>query len=128
MKKKILVIDDDPDFARAVSLLLESQGYQVTTAGEGETGFQEAQKETPNLVLLDVMMTHRTEGFDVVQKFHSDPRTQNIPIVVVTGISKETGVVFKYEPDEVWLPVKEVLEKPVSSEELLKVVEKLVGK
>lgn len=124
MGKKILVIDDDADFREAMSNLLGSRGYEVLTAENGSSGFAKAQQAKPDLVLLDVMMTHRTEGFDIAQKFKSDPSTQNIPVIILTGICKDTNVLFKYEPDEVWLPVKEVLEKPVKPEKLFATIEK----
>lgn len=124
MGKKILVIDDDADFRDAMSNLLTSRGYEVLTAEEGQAGFASASQNKPDLILLDVMMTHRTEGFDLSQKFKANVSTQNIPVVILTGICKDTNVLFKYEPDEVWLPVKEVLEKPVKPEKLLKTIEK----
>jgi CheY-like chemotaxis protein len=124
MGKKILVIDDDADFRDAMSNLLTSRGYEVLTAENGQMGFASAAQNKPDLILLDVMMTHRTEGFDLAQKFKTNVSTQNIPVVILTGICKDTNVLFKYEPDEVWLPVKEVLEKPVKPEKLLKTIEK----
>ncbi len=126
MKKKILVVDDDQDFKAAISILLEAKGYEIHQASSGAEGFSKARLEKPDLILLDVMMTHRTEGFDIAQKLHTEETTKDIPVIMVTGISKETQVFFKYEPDEVWLPVKEVLEKPVKPEALIKAVEKHV--
>ena len=127
MSKKILIVDDDQDFREAVALLLEAKGYEVIKVAEGSSGYTTAKKDKPNLILLDVMMTHNTEGFEIAQKLHSDSDTRNIPIILVTGISKETNVPFKYEPDEIWLPVKEVLEKPVKPEVLLRAVEKSIS-
>ena len=123
MAKKILMVDDDQDFAQAVTDLVETKGYTLVHAINGEQGFKKAKAEKPDLILLDVMMTHETEGFDISRQLHEEPSTKNIPVIVVTGIRKETGVAFKYEPDEVWLPVKAVIEKPIQPEKFLKVVE-----
>ncbi len=123
MTKKILMVDDDQDFAQAVTDLVETQGYTLVYAINGESGFQKAKEDKPDLILLDVMMTHETEGFDISRKLHEEETTKNIPVIVVTGIRKETGVPFKYEPDEVWLPVKAVIEKPIDPEKFLKVIE-----
>ncbi|HOY09400.1 MAG TPA: response regulator [Candidatus Omnitrophota bacterium] len=126
MAKKILMVDDDQDFAQAVTDLVATKGYTLIHAINGELGFQKAKTENPNLILLDVMMTHETEGFDISRRLHEEPSTRNIPVIVVTGIRKETGVMFKYEPDEVWLPVKAVIEKPIQPEKFLAAVEKYV--
>lgn len=128
MGKKILVVDDDADYREAVAILLEAKGYEVAHATNGEEGFRRAHDEKPDLILLDVMMTNTTEGFDIARKLHDDPVTKDIPVITVTGIIKETKVAFKYEPDETWLPVKAVLEKPVKPEVLLKAVAEHVRK
>lgn len=122
MAKKVLVIDDDPDFAEAVMVLLKAKGYEVLAEDNGEAGYQTAKKEKPHLVLLDVMMTHKTEGFDVARHLQEDLTTQKIPVVIVTGIRKDMDIPFGFEPDQEWLPVKAVLEKPVKPELLLKTV------
>ena len=123
MAKRILMVDDDQDFAQAVTDLVETQGYSLIHALNGEQGFQKAQSEHPDLILLDVMMTHETEGFDISRRLHEDPSTRDIPVIVVTGIRKETGVMFEYKPDDVWLPVKAVIEKPVHPEKFLKIID-----
>ncbi len=128
MGKKVLLVDDDADFKEAVSVLLEAKGYEVLMAATGSQGYDLARQERPDIILLDVMMTHRTEGFDIAHKLHGDPLTKDIPVIMVTGICTETGVAFRYEPDEVWLPVKAVIDKPVRPEVLLKAVEESIGK
>ena len=126
MNKKILVVDDDPDFSEAVSVLLEAKGYSVLTADNGQDGYKTAKAVKPDLILLDVMMAHKTEGFDVARNLKEDASTRNIPVVMVTGIRKDMSIPFGYKPDNDWLPVKAVLEKPVKPELLLKTVEENV--
>lgn len=128
MAGKILVIDDDRDFAEAVTTLLEAKGYQVVYAPEGTEGFQKAKEEKPDLILLDVMMTHKSEGFDVSRSLQSEETTRTIPVVLVTGIRREMNLPFGFEPDKDWLPVKAVLEKPVAPEVLLKTVSEHIRK
>jgi CheY-like chemotaxis protein len=120
---KILVVDDDIDFLEAQKALLEAKGYTVFGAPNGDEGYQKAKAEQPDLMLLDVMMTYDSEGFDLARKLKEDPATRNIPVIMITGIRKAKGLPFSFEPDEDWLPVKAVLEKPVTPEELLKKVE-----
>jgi two-component system alkaline phosphatase synthesis response regulator PhoP len=120
---KILVVDDDIDFLEAQKTLLEAKGYTVFSAPNGDEGYQKAKSEQPDLMLLDVMMTYDSEGFDLARKLKEDPATRNIPVIMITGIRKAKGLPFSFEPDEDWLPVKAVLEKPVKPDELLKTIE-----
>jgi CheY-like chemotaxis protein len=122
MAKKILVIDDDPDFVESVENLLEAKGYQVVSASNGKEGVEKAKAEKPNLILLDVMMNTKDEGFNVARQIHEIPEIKATPVVMVTGVRKEMNLPFGFEPDETWLPVKEVLEKPVKPETLLNAV------
>lgn len=122
MIKKILAVDDDPDFREAVTTLLESKQYEVITAENGQDGYEKAKQEKPDLILLDVMMTTRKEGFDIAKELQKNKTTSNIPIIIVTGIRKEMNLAFGFEPDETHLPVKTVLEKPVKPESLLEAI------
>jgi CheY-like chemotaxis protein len=65
------------------------------------------------------MMTTKSEGFDVARELHEDQKLKDIPIIIMTGIRREMNLPFGFEPDETWLPVKHVLEKPVKPEILL---------
>ncbi len=128
MAYKILIVDDDPDFVEAISTLLEARDYKVLSASNGTDGFKEAKNQVPNLILLDVMMTNKSEGFDVARELKEDKVTQDIPVVLVTGIRKDMNLPFGFEPDANWLPVKVVLEKPVKPDLLLKTVEENLKK
>lgn len=127
MKNKILVVDDDVDFVEATTTLLEAKGYDVVSATNGEEGYTMAKVEKPCAMLLDVMMTHDSEGFDVARKLKEDPATKAIPVIMITGIRKSKALPFTFEPDEDWLPVKVVLEKPVKPDDLLKTVKEAVA-
>jgi len=128
MSKKVLIVDDDGDFVEAISTLLEAKGYEVVSAPEGKTGFSQAKKQLPGLIILDVMMTTKSEGFDVAKKLKSDPLTRDIPVVLITGIKRDMNLPFGFEPDNDWLPVKAVLEKPVKPDLLLKTIEECIKK
>lgn len=123
MAKKVLMIDDDPEFIEAISNVLDAKGYEVVSASNGKDGVEKAKAENPDIILLDVMMTTESEGFDVAREMHKDESAKNIPIIILTGIRKAMSLPFGFEPDETWLPVKEVLEKPVKPEVLLKAIE-----
>ncbi len=122
MAKKVLVIDDDNDFVESIVNLLEARGYAVASASNGKDGVQKAKAEKPDLVLLDVMMTTKDEGFNVARELHGIEALKKTPVIMVTGVRKEMNLPFGFEPDETWLPVKQILEKPVKPETLLNAV------
>ncbi|MBN1806853.1 MAG: response regulator [Sedimentisphaerales bacterium] len=128
MANKVLMIDDDTEFIDATTNLLEAKGYDVVSASNGKDGFEKAKAEKPDIILLDVMMTTKSEGFDVAREMHKDDALKNTPVIIITGVRKEMNLPFGFEPDEVWLPVKAVLEKPVKPDDLLSTIEKnIVG-
>lgn len=122
MAQKVLVIDDDNDFVESVVNLLEARGYAVAAAFNGAEGVEKAKAENPDLILLDVMMTTKDEGFNVARQLHEIDDLKGTPVIMVTGVRKEMNLPFGFEPDETWLPVKQVLEKPVKPETLLTAV------
>ncbi len=126
--KKILIIDDDPIFVESLCTLLDSQGYAIITASDGKSGLEKARDEKPALILLDVMMARKTEGYDVARKLKKDGNTKTIPVILITGIKESASIPYELKPDEDWLPVTAVLEKPVKPDELLKIVETNIKK
>ena len=126
-KQKILIVDDDLDFSSAMQGLLESRGYQVTTACNGKEGFELALSLKPDLMLLDVMMTYDNEGFELAKKLSEEEKTRQIPVILITGIRKAKNLPFAFEPDPEWLPVRAVLEKPVKFDDFLDQVAKALG-
>ena len=125
-KKKILIIDDDANYIESIKMILEARGYTVDFALNGEQGLEQAKKFCPNLILLDVMMATRSEGFEVSREFAKDDKLKSIPIILVTGIRNEMNLPFGFEPDEKWIPVKAILEKPIVPEQLLAEIEKYI--
>jgi len=125
---EILIVDDDIDFVGSTQALLEEQEHTVVSAYNGKDGFREAKRRHPDLILLDVMMTHDTEGFEIVRQLKDDIETCNVPVIMITGIRKAKTLPFRFEPDEDWLPVKAVLEKPVLPEKLLKTIQEALKK
>lgn len=88
-RKKILIIDDDKDFARMTKLGLEAGGeYEVAVETEGPKGYSAALKHSPGLILLDIMMPG-TDGFDVLKALKKSSRTETIPVIMLTGVSDD---------------------------------------
>ena len=126
MKNKILLIDDDQDFLEATALLLEASGYEVVSATNGLEGFQKVKHISPDLILLDMMMTYDTEGAETAKAFAMDAAVQDIPVIMITGAKRDKSFPVELKPDQQNLPVKMVLEKPVNPERLLKVVQMFI--
>ncbi len=84
--KKILVIDDEPDVVCYLSTVLADEGYEVISADNGREGLDRARAEVPDLITLDVTMPG-VSGIEVLTRLRRDPRTAEIPVVVVTGVA-----------------------------------------
>jgi len=120
---RILVVDDDPDFASASRLVLESGGHAVVTAASPAEGLAVLAREQPDLLVLDVMMVEPDDGIVMAQSLR---RSGNqIPILMLTSLPKVMG--FTYVKDDEMIPVDEFLEKPVAPKRLIEAVGKLLG-
>ncbi len=133
--KKILIIDDDPDIVEAMRMPLEANAYKVITASNGKEGLKRVKDETPDLIILDVMMETDTEGFHVAYALRSEEvdseykNCREIPILMITAISQKKGISFSTEKDDTFLPVDDFVEKPIQPKDLLqKVAEFVVDK
>ena len=120
--KKVLLVDDDADFVAMNQAVLERHGYEVCAAYNGKECIEKVKAERPDLIVLDVMMTRVSEGFDLSRELRNAELTKDIPLIMVTSVN--TTVPFKYEPDDTWLPVDAFIEKPVAPERLLAEVDK----
>jgi twitching motility two-component system response regulator PilH len=118
---KILLIDDDLDFAHIFEAALNKDGFETVTAATGEDGLSKAKSEAPNLILLDQVLPDLS-GNDVLKTLKIDEQTKAIPVILLSNFSQEelvknaldegaTDYVFKYqvEPRDVVAKVKEVL-------------------
>jgi len=123
-EKRVLLVDDDRDFVEMNKAVLEKQGYIVDSAFNGEEGLIKAMEFCPDLIILDVMMTTKNEGFNVTHELRNHSATEEIPILMLTAVNKE--VPYHFEKDETWLPVDMFLEKPVSPAQLIEEVKILL--
>ncbi|PIP67948.1 MAG: response regulator [Candidatus Omnitrophica bacterium CG_4_9_14_0_2_um_filter_42_8] len=124
---RILIIDDDPDIVEAMRVVLESRGHKIVSAKSGAEGLKKVKLESPDLVILDVMMETMDKGFEVAREIKSDKGSKDVPILMLTAIKDKIGMDFKKEAgDETWLPVDDYVEKPLKPQELLEKVEKLL--
>lgn len=137
MPKKILIVDDEPDVLTYLSSVLEENGYASVSAKDGVEGLEVLRKEKPDLVLLDLMMPKKS-GITMFQELRKDETLSNIPVVIVTGVSEVTGVDFRnfmykqpLRDEKKFVETTGLtkytipdgyIEKPISPDELIKVV------
>jgi len=126
MAHKILIIDDDIDLVEVLRIVLESHGYTVIDAQDGDRGFKLIEREKPDLVILDVMMRTEDEGFVIAKKIRSTPVIADIPIIMLTAVTQQTG--YQYNKNNEILPVNEFIEKPVMPNTLIGYIEKYLGR
>jgi pilus assembly protein CpaE len=96
MAEKILIVDDDLDTLRLVGLLLQRKGYQIVAADNGLQALEKAQAETPDLVLLDVMMPDM-DGVEVLRRLRANPATAAVPIIMFTAKTQVEDKVTGFE-------------------------------
>ena len=119
-EKKILLVDDDNDFRRATRKILEWDGYQVIEAANSVEGLEKAESESPDLIIIDIIMESYTEGFSMVQKLFENEKTNDIPRIILSTL----GIIQDFDmisPEE--LNAEHILQKTVKKEELLKTIE-----
>ncbi len=119
MAKKILIVDDDPDFVEMNRAVLVAGGYEVISAGRAKDGIKMIKEESPDLLLLDVMMGSDVEGFDAVEEIRALPGGRELPIIMITSFDKHHKTAWADKPDKAWVDVERYLNKPVSPEDLL---------
>ncbi len=86
MAKKVLIIDDDTNVIKFLSLALTENGYEVASAEDGKEGFDVVQQENPDLIVLDVMMPKRT-GFVLFKQLRKTEEFKDVPVIMMTGVA-----------------------------------------
>ena len=126
MGKKILAIDDEVDTLTFYSEVLEDHNFIPLTAENGVEGLKKAREEKPDLILLDIMMPHKS-GMKTYKELKKDPDLMNIPVIIITGISMAVdfksllnrGSTGKIGPDS-------HLGKPITADNLIKEIRKVL--
>jgi len=126
-RAKILVVDDDPDILDAITTVLATQPYQITTARDGVECLEKLEEDLPDLIILDLLMP-RMDGFAVVRELRENPKYPRVPILILTAV-REDASRRRYELETgLELDVQDYVEKPISPGELLHRVGKLLKK
>jgi len=125
--KRLLIIDDDPDFVAGIKAILVKAKYEVDVAYNPKDGFQALQSKSYDLLLLDVMMGRGAEGIMIARKLGKDPNLRNLPVLIITGIREQMAFLFPGQAVHPhFVPVDELVEKPVEPKLLLEKVQALL--
>ncbi len=124
-KKYILVVDDDPDLVETVSMMLESKGCEVGMAYDGVEGEESIKQRRPDLVILDVMMP-RKDGYVLCAQLKSDPKTRDIPVVLLTAVGEAVPSTRYSHADGMATEADDYIPKPIDTDGLWKVVSNLL--
>ncbi len=127
MEKKpyILIVDDDPDILEGITAILESQPYRLATARDGKKCMEMIAQETPDLLILDLLMP-RMDGWGVIREMRSEPRYTGVPILVLTTVIEDASR-RRYELETgMAMDVQDYVQKPARPDDLLQRVEKLL--
>ena len=119
-RKKILLIDDEPELIKAVEIRLKSIGYEVALSYDGRTGIDKAKEIKPDLILLDLIMPIM-DGYSVAKILKDDPETKHIPIIILTASQRED---LKTRCRE--LGVASFIMKPFETSDLLMMVKAIL--
>jgi CheY-like chemotaxis protein len=121
--KLVLVVDDDESVREMLEFIVKKEGFRVETAADGEEGVQKAEKLSPDLIVLDLMLP-RYGGFELLRQLQAGEQ-KGIPIVVVTGryTDRSTADLIRQESN-----VVEFLEKPVKPAVLGQALQRIIGK
>ncbi len=125
--KRLLIIDDDPDFVEGIQSILEGADYIVDVKYNPKDGYEALEKNPPDLLLLDIMMGRGAEGIMLARKIRKDPVLREIPVLIITGIREQMAFLFPGEPVHPgFVAVDELVEKPVEPDFLLERVSALI--
>jgi two-component system alkaline phosphatase synthesis response regulator PhoP len=126
----ILLVDDDRDIRDSIKIILEKNGYSVATAANGREALASLKQKQPDLMILDIMMTTDTEGFDLAYELKGSSEFEGLPIIILTSFMEkvrgEGPEKFQHILGEAW-PAKWLFEKPVDTKKLLDKIQAILA-
>jgi CheY-like chemotaxis protein len=120
-RKKILVVDDEPNVIRTLTFVLKKEGYDVSSAGNGEEAITRVHESKPNLMFLDIMMPKKN-GYEVCQELKNDSELNDIYVVMLSAKGQEAD-----KEKAITLGADEFITKPFSPVGIVEKVKQLLG-
>ena len=124
-KMRILVVDDDPDYASAIATTLKGEGFLVDQAYNGTECLEKVKESRPDLILLDIMMPEMN-GYEVMTELKGDEQYAKIPIIALTSVASQVPNTKYSHYDGMNMEADDYLPKIVSSEEIIKSINNLL--
>ncbi len=125
-KKRILVVDDEPDFASIVQGNLEKEGFEVDIAYNGVEGMEQVAANPPDAIVLDVMMPEK-DGYEMCKELKADEKYQDIPVVLLTAVASHVTSTRYSHADGMSTEADDYIAKPASAEEITQSVKGLLA-
>ncbi len=125
-KKRILVVDDEPDFASLVQGNLEKEGFEVDVAYNGNEGIEKVKANPPDAIVLDVMMPEK-DGYEVCKELKADSNYSDIPIVLLTAVASHVTSTRYSHADGMSTEADDYLAKPASADDITESIKGLLG-
>jgi two-component system alkaline phosphatase synthesis response regulator PhoP len=125
-KKRILVVDDEPDFAGIVQQNLEKEGFEVEVAYDGDEGLEKVKANPPDAIVLDVMMPGK-DGYQVCSELKADAQYAEIPIILLTAVASHVTSSRYSHADGMSTEADDYLAKPASAEQITESIKGLLG-
>lgn len=125
-KKKILLVDDDPDYLFQLTIALEDMGFEVIAAQTQQEAENIVDKMRPDLAILDLMMENQDTGFILCHLIKN--KYPDVPIIIASAVTAETGLLFdvESEDDRQWIKADLFLDKGIRTDQLHKEINKLL--
>lgn len=127
---RILLIDDDQDITDNLSMILESQGHQVSVKGDTDRLLEEVGTLRPDLIILDIMLPEDAQaGFKAARLLNQDRELGRIPVLILSAVNQRSNLSFGFSENDIspdFMPVEAFLDKPVEPKVLLEKIEQLL--
>jgi len=124
-KKRILIVDDEPDFSTIVKKNLEKEGFEFELAYDGAEGLAKVRSNPPDAIVLDVMMPE-IDGYKVCSTLKSDDKYSGIPIILLTAVASLVTSTRYSHYDGMSMEADDYLPKPASAEQIAESVKRLL--
>lgn len=125
-KKRILVVDDEPDFCLIVQGQLEKEGFEVDLAYNGVEGLEKVQADPPDAIVLDVMMPEK-DGYEVCKELKEDENYCDIPVLLLTAVASHVTSTRYSHADGMATEADDYIAKPASAEEISQSLKRMLG-
>jgi len=124
-KKRILVVDDEPDFCSIVQGQLEKEGFEVEVAYNGVEGIEKVHADPPDVIVLDVMMPEK-DGYEMCAELKDDAQYCDVPIILLTAVASHVTSTRYTHADGMSTEADDYIAKPASAEEISNCVKRLL--